>query len=160
MVAREKQRFGSGSGSGSGSDSDTILRKVIIALPVVSALFLLVLGFCHSAAAQVERKESAFLSMKVEDKEEDGSEVVKDSSDLNMSGLPPIPESLANKLSRFTNFRSATIADWHPLSETMLIITNLCQNTQVHQVLMPGGARFQLTFEKDNVLWLGATAKT
>lgn len=150
MVARKKVRF----------VSSSILRKALFALPVVSCLLFPGHSLWHSALAQVENRDHAFLSMKVEGKDEDGTEVVKDSTDLNMSGLPPVPESLANKLSRFTNFRSATIADWHPLSETMLIITNLCQNTQVHQVLMPGGARFQLTFEKDNVLWLGATAKT
>ena len=133
MVARKKVRF----------VSSSILRKALFALPVVSCLLFPGHSLWHSALAQVENRDHAFLSMKVEGKDEDGTEVVKDSTDLNMSGLPPVPESLANKLSRFTNFRSATIADWHPLSETMLIITNLCQNTQVHQVLMPGGARFQ-----------------
>ncbi|MBZ0188349.1 MAG: prolyl oligopeptidase family serine peptidase, partial [Candidatus Obscuribacterales bacterium] len=79
---------------------------------------------------------------------------------VHVRGLPDIPVELANELSRYTNFRSATLAGWHPTEKEMLILCNLCQNTQVFRVKCPGGNRFQLTFEKDSVVFSSARART
>lgn len=132
-------------------------RSVFLALSFLSFFAIAEEPVWAQSTADSGVRRDQYISMKAESRSL-ATGLVSDT--LTMSGLPPIPESLANRLSRFTNFRSATIADWHPLKEHMLIITNLSQNTQVHQVVDPGGNRFQLTFEKDNVLWFGATAKT
>lgn len=114
-----------------------------------------------SSGEGAPRKSVAKKTGKSSSSKGSASKLAKKPSDrLKVDGLPEIPESLANELSRYTNFRSATIADWHPTKREMLIITNLTGTTQVHKVEMPGGARFQLTFEKDNVLWFGATTRT
>lgn len=79
---------------------------------------------------------------------------------FHVRGLPEIPLELANELSRYTNFRSASLASWHPLKREMLVISNLSQNSQVFRVKHPGGNRFQLTFEKDSVIFSSARART
>src|SRR5207249_4890865 len=70
---------------------------------------------------------------------------------LVVEGIPPIPAALADKIGRYTEFRSAHLADWHPTRREMLIATRFGDTTQVHQVKFPGGARTQLTFFPDSV---------
>src|SRR5262249_14171921 len=70
---------------------------------------------------------------------------------LILEGVPKIPLSLVEKVARYTDFRAAAFADWHPTKQEMLILTRFADTAQVHHVAMPGGARTQLTFEKDNV---------
>ena len=70
---------------------------------------------------------------------------------LVVEGIPPIPTSLADGLSRYTEFRSASFSSWNPTKREMLILTRFADTPQVHQVKVPGGARTQLTFFKDRV---------
>jgi dipeptidyl aminopeptidase/acylaminoacyl peptidase len=70
---------------------------------------------------------------------------------LILDGVPPIPQSLAANVARYTDFRAALITDWHPTRPEMLILTRFADTMQVHHVAFPGGARTQLTFEKDSV---------
>ncbi len=70
---------------------------------------------------------------------------------LVLDGVPQIPLNLVDRVARYTNFRAAAFADWHPTRPEMLILTRFADTTQVHHVAMPGGARTQLTFEKDSV---------
>jgi dipeptidyl aminopeptidase/acylaminoacyl peptidase len=54
-------------------------------------------------------------------------------------------------VARYTEFRSAALADWHPTRREMLVTTRFGDTNQVHHVQFPGGARSQLTFFADAV---------
>lgn len=71
---------------------------------------------------------------------------------LILEGVPRIPRRLGDRVARYTDFRAAMFADWHPSKAEMLILTRFADTPQVHQVRMPGGARTQLTFEKDSIV--------
>jgi dipeptidyl aminopeptidase/acylaminoacyl peptidase len=73
-------------------------------------------------------------------------EVLHPGENLVTEGLPPIPASVADEVRRYTEFRSASLADWHPISREILISTRFANTTQIHRVRQPGGARTQLTF--------------
>jgi len=70
---------------------------------------------------------------------------------LVVDGVPKIPVSLAETVERYSNFRSAGFASWHPVDREMLIVTRFADTSQAHQVKFPGGARTQLTFFADGV---------
>jgi dipeptidyl aminopeptidase/acylaminoacyl peptidase len=71
------------------------------------------------------------------------------SENLVVEGIPPIPQSLVEAISRYTDFRGASLTSWHPDKREMLISTRFCNTAQVHQVRFPLGARRQLTFFPD-----------
>jgi dipeptidyl aminopeptidase/acylaminoacyl peptidase len=77
--------------------------------------------------------------------------VVAPNENLVVENVPPIPQSLADQADRYTNFRAAIFASWHPTKREMLISTRFADTFQIHQVKMPGGARTQLTFYVDDV---------
>jgi dipeptidyl aminopeptidase/acylaminoacyl peptidase len=68
---------------------------------------------------------------------------------LVVEGVPRIPATLAEDVARYTEFRSASLQDWHPTRREMLITTRFGDAGQVHRVKMPLGARSQLTFYPD-----------
>lgn len=70
---------------------------------------------------------------------------------LIVEGVPQIPASLAERVGRYTDFRSAGLSSWHPVKREMLISTRLADTPQLHHVKFPGGARTQLTFFADRV---------
>src|SRR5438270_9419593 len=70
---------------------------------------------------------------------------------LVVEGIPKIPSSLAETVGRYSEFRSAVFANWHPTKREMLVETRFGDTNQVHQVKFPGGARTQLTFFPDRV---------
>jgi len=70
---------------------------------------------------------------------------------LVVQGIPRVPASLAQAVSRYTEFRRAAFLSWHPTKREMLIRTRFAETMQVHQVRLPGGARTQLTFFADPV---------
>jgi protease II len=65
---------------------------------------------------------------------------------LVVEGIPPIPASLAEKAGRYTEFRFATLMDWHPTQREILIGTRFADTQQIHRVARPAGERRQLTF--------------
>jgi len=75
--------------------------------------------------------------------------VIVPADNLVVEHIPPIPVSLADEVSRYTEFRRAGLATWHPTKREMLIGTRFADTQQVHLVKFPGGARTQLTFLKD-----------
>ena len=77
--------------------------------------------------------------------------VLAPGENLVVEGIPPIPAALADKASRYTEFRSAGLFDWHPTERSILIGTRFADTNQVHHVAMPGGERRQLTFFADRV---------
>ena len=79
------------------------------------------------------------------------SDTLVPGDNLTVEGVPPIPRSLADGLRRYTEFRAAMFADWHPTRREMLIRTRFADTFQVHHVAFPGGDRRQLTFFPDTV---------
>jgi len=70
---------------------------------------------------------------------------------LVVDGLPQIPRTLVVSAGAYNTFRAATFADWHPTKRQMLVSTRFADTPQLHLVIMPGGARQQLTFFPDGV---------
>ncbi len=81
--------------------------------------------------------------------------VIHPADNLKTDGIPEIPASIAEAVGRYTEFRSASFAGWHPSRREMLITTRFADTPQVHEVRMPGGARRQLTFFPDRVAGAG-----
>ena len=79
------------------------------------------------------------------------SGVVAPNENLLVDGVPPVPATVAEKASRYGEFRAATLADWSPDGKAMLILTRFGDTNQIHLVRTPGGARTQLTFFPDRV---------
>ena len=75
--------------------------------------------------------------------------VITPGDNLVVEGIPKIPASLAEEVSRYTKGRAAELLSWHPVKREMLIATRFGDTPQVHQVKFPGGARTQLTFFDD-----------
>ena len=77
--------------------------------------------------------------------------VIRPADNLFTDGIPEIPAAVAEAVGRYTEFRSARLASWHPVKREMLISTRFGDTTQIHEVRMPDGARRQLTFFPDSV---------
>ncbi len=71
---------------------------------------------------------------------------------LVTEGIAGIPASIAATTNRYTEYRTATLQDWHPSEHSLLITTRFGDTNQVHQLKFPGGDRSQLTFFSDRVL--------
>ena len=70
---------------------------------------------------------------------------------IKAEGLPPIPQAIADDLSRYANFREAQFLAWHPTKQQILIQTTFGAFPQLHVVDGPGRARTQLTFFPDGI---------
>lgn len=101
-------------------------RSLSLPLRVLAVIFFATLGFAQS------------------------DEVVPNEN-LVAEGIPKIPASLAESVGRYSEFRAATFASWHPTRREMLIETRFADTYQVHQVKFPGGARTQFTFFHDRI---------
>jgi len=77
---------------------------------------------------------------------------------MTLQGIAPIPEEVADKAGRYTQYRSASFAQWHPERLEMLVRTRFGNTTQIHRVADPGGFREQLTFFDEPVAGLSAYA--
>jgi dipeptidyl aminopeptidase/acylaminoacyl peptidase len=67
-------------------------------------------------------------------------------------GVPPIPAELSRALNRYQNTRTASFHGWLGDRREMLVETRFADTPQVHHVAFPGGARAQLTFQRERVL--------
>ena len=70
---------------------------------------------------------------------------------LVAEGIPPIPASLVATVRKYTESRTASLADWHPTRREILISTRFGNAAQLHRVSAPMGARYQLTFYDEPV---------
>ncbi|MFH7029771.1 MAG: TolB family protein [Heteroscytonema crispum UTEX LB 1556] len=70
---------------------------------------------------------------------------------LVVEGIPPITASLVETVERYTQFRAASLASWHPTRREMLISTRFADTPQVHLVKFPLGSRKQMTFFSERV---------
>jgi dipeptidyl aminopeptidase/acylaminoacyl peptidase len=77
--------------------------------------------------------------------------VVAPPESLVVEGAPAVPETLAESIRRYGEYRSAAVVDWHPAERSLLISTRFADTPQLHLVSAPGAARRQLTFYRDAV---------
>jgi dipeptidyl aminopeptidase/acylaminoacyl peptidase len=77
--------------------------------------------------------------------------VITPAPNLHADGMPALPASITDAVGRYTEFRTASFAGWHPTRREALILTRFADTNQVHEVRLPGGMRRQLTFFKDRV---------
>ena len=70
---------------------------------------------------------------------------------VKTEGLPPIPQAIADDLSRYASFREAQFVAWNPAKPQILIQTAFGSVPQLHLVDGPGRARTQLTFFPDGI---------
>jgi dipeptidyl aminopeptidase/acylaminoacyl peptidase len=70
---------------------------------------------------------------------------------ITAEGVPAIPGALADAVRPYLEYRSAGFQDWDPNSRAMLVTTRFGDAAQVHRVTTPGGARQQLSFEKEPI---------
>jgi len=78
-------------------------------------------------------------------------ESITPGENLVVQGIPPVPAALAAEVKPYTESRSAVLLDWHPRERSILVRTRFAETAQLHRVLMPGGARTQLTFFREPV---------
>ena len=70
-------------------------------------------------------------------------------ANTKIEGMPPIPQSILDGLSKYAQFRSAELVAWHPTKRQILINTSFTSNPavpQLHLVDGPGRDRRQLTW--------------
>lgn len=78
--------------------------------------------------------------------------IVEANSHLTAEGIPPITEELAQRVSRYNDFRPRKMLDWHPLRREMLLATRTNGATvQLHLLRKPMGELEQLTDFPDPV---------
>jgi dipeptidyl aminopeptidase/acylaminoacyl peptidase len=70
---------------------------------------------------------------------------------ITVDGVPPIPQTIADGLARYTQFRQAQLQAWHPTKRQILITTALGPVPQIHLVDGPGRDRRQLTWYASGV---------
>ena len=125
------------------------LRMLAFAIPLLP---LLAPSFSTSASPAVATAPAPAPAAPAKAPPEKPTEAVLTPSDnLVVAGIPPVPKRLVERVGRYTEFRTAAFADWHPLRREQLILTRFADVPQVHRVAMPGGARTQLTFFPDRV---------
>ena len=73
---------------------------------------------------------------------------------VTTEGIPPIPQSVADGLARYAQFRQAQLMAWHPAKRQMLITTDLGTATQLYSIDGPLRVRRQLTwFQRGLPVW-------
>src|SRR5436190_17154230 len=77
---------------------------------------------------------------------------------LTVEGIPPIPQSIADGLARYAQFRQAQMQAWHPTKRQILITTALGPVPQLHLVDGPGRDRRQLTWYPSGLSHAGVSA--
>ena len=75
-----------------------------------------------------------------------GADSRREEGSLVIEGIPEIPDTVAQRLLQYQNVRSASVVDWHPDGERLLIGTRFGETTQLHVVSQPLGMRRQITF--------------
>ena len=74
---------------------------------------------------------------------------VANDGNLVMEDVPAIPGEIVDSLNRYQNVRSARARAWQADSDGLYVTTRFGDVTQLHRVDMPGGARHQLTYDKE-----------
>jgi dipeptidyl aminopeptidase/acylaminoacyl peptidase len=80
---------------------------------------------------------------------EDVARTFANNGQLIMEGVPPIPAEIVASLNRYQNVRAASFRAWTKDGSGIYVSTRFGDVNQLHRVDMPGGARHQLTFDKE-----------
>jgi dipeptidyl aminopeptidase/acylaminoacyl peptidase len=99
-------------------------------LPTLAALAVALVGAGVAAGIHLRAQEG----------------IVKPPEGLAIEGMPPVPARIAAAMAPYGQYRRATFRSWHPVRREMLIATRFGDTDQIHRVVVPGGARTQLTF--------------
>ena len=75
----------------------------------------------------------------------------KEIGNLVMENIPEIPQKLSERLQQYQNVRGASVADWTPDQESLLINTRFGETNQFHVVKSPGAMRKQITYFQEPV---------
>jgi len=70
---------------------------------------------------------------------------------LVLEDIPEIPEEIKAQVQQYQNARAASLEDWLPNDEGILISTRFGNTNQLHTVESPGASRNQITFFKEPV---------
>ncbi len=73
-----------------------------------------------------------------QDRREEGNMILED--------VPVVPKTIKERIQQYQNTRSASLVDWLPNGEGIMISTRFGNTNQLHTVGTPGGARNQITF--------------
>jgi dipeptidyl aminopeptidase/acylaminoacyl peptidase len=73
-------------------------------------------------------------------------------SSITSSNIPPVPDSLIQKLAGYQNWRGAALVDWSPAENGILVVRRAQETGQIYRVDKPGGAFYQLTDLRESVL--------
>lgn len=65
---------------------------------------------------------------------------------LILENVPETPDEIKERIQQYQNTRSASLADWLPGNEGILISTRFGNTNQLHLVNTPNGIRSQITF--------------
>lgn len=76
---------------------------------------------------------------------------------LTTEGIPPIPQSIADGLAKYGQFRQALLAAWHPVKRQAVITTALGGTPQFYSIDGPGRDRHQLTWYEPRGVAASAT---
>jgi len=76
---------------------------------------------------------------------------IQPAENLIVKNIPDIPSSIAGDVRLYTESRSASPVEWHPLKREMLISTRFGNTQQLHNLRFPTAARTQLTFFEEPV---------
>lgn len=79
------------------------------------------------------------------------AQVRREVGNLVLEDVPEVPQEIIDRLEQYQNTRSASIADWLPGDDGILISTRFGNTVQLHTVAFPGGARSQITFFNEPV---------
>jgi len=79
--------------------------------------------------------------------------VVQPNANLVVQGIPPIPQSLVDRVARYTDFRGHSFVDWHPTQPEMLVAYRKAGDTltQLYRLGGPLAEPEQLTFGDEPV---------
>ena len=84
-----------------------------------------------------------YVSVFAQERKEIGNMILED--------VPEIPEEITSRIQQYQNTRSASLADWMPNDQGMLISTRFGNTSQLHVIKNPGGARSQISFFEEPV---------
>jgi dipeptidyl aminopeptidase/acylaminoacyl peptidase len=77
--------------------------------------------------------------------------IVTPPSTLQLDGIPPLPQALADAIAPYATFRQMVFTSWHPTERRMLVTTRIGETFQAYSLAAPGAAPAQATFQESSV---------
>ncbi len=79
------------------------------------------------------------------------AEIILPNANLQITGIPPIPKSLAQSLDRYTQFQPTTVIGWHPTDGSLTLSRRAGQSNQLFRQASAGAPLEQITFFNEPV---------